>query len=117
LSAISFNGGQMLFELRIVGQEFKDLIQRNNAHHRNAEITFDFLNSGQLAVSTLLAVQCDQHASSICTLGLNDLHDFANGRASRDDVINDQHIAGQRSADQTATFTMRLGLLAVETPG
>ena len=47
----------MLFELRVVSQEFQHLVQRNDADHRNAEVTLHFLDRRQFTVATLLTVQ------------------------------------------------------------
>src|ERR1700712_778166 len=106
----------MLLELRIVSQELKDLVQRNDTHHRDAEVALDLLNGRKRTVATLLAIQGNKHASRARALGCDDLHDFANRRACSDHVVDDQHLAGQRSTHQTAAFAMRLGFLSVETP-
>ncbi|MNE71260.1 hypothetical protein D3C80_1671170 [compost metagenome] len=106
----------MLLERRIVGEELQHLGQRNDADHRNTEVALHFLDRRQLAVTALLAVQRDQHASSLGLLALDDLHDFADRGASGDHVVDDQHVAGQWCADQAAAFAVSLGFLAVEAP-
>ena len=56
-----------------------------------AVVALDFLNGGKLALATLLAVQRDQHASSLGALRVDDLHHLANRRTGSDHVINNQH--------------------------
>ena len=107
----------MLFEFSLIGQIFQYLGQRHNTHHRHGEIALDFLDRRQLALAALLTVQGDQHTGRLRALGLDDLHHFADRRASSNHVVNDQHPAFQRRAHQTAAFAMGLGFLAVEAPG
>src|SRR5437868_11334751 len=72
LSAIGFYGWQVLLELWIISQELQNLSQGHDADHRNTEVTLHFLDRRQLAVTALLAVQGNQHASSLGALGLDD---------------------------------------------
>lgn len=107
----------MLLELRIIGEEFQHLIQRNNADHRNTEVALHFLNRRQLTVAALLTVQGDQHAGGLRTvLGSDDLHHFTDRGTGSNHVVDDQHFTGQRRADQAAAFAVGLGFLAVEAP-
>ena len=74
------------------------------------------MNGRQLALAPLLSIQRNQHPSGLRTLGLNDLHDFANSGPCGDHVIDDQHAAIKRRADQRPPFAMVLGFLAVKAP-
>src|SRR5476649_2898435 len=117
LLAVRTHRRQVLLELRIVFQELQHLVQRHNAHHRNAEITFHFLNCRQLTVAALLTIQRDQHAGGLgAILGCDDLHHLTDGGTGGDHVIDDQHVALERSPNQATAFAMCLGLFAVEAP-
>ena len=61
-----------------------------------------------------LAIQGEQHPGRPRTRGANDVDGFADGRARRDDVVDDQDSAAQGVADDAAAFTVVLGFLAVE---
>ena len=65
LRAISFDRRQMLLELWVIGQELQDLIKRNNADHRDAEVTLDLLDRRKLAIATLLTIERNQDRKSV----------------------------------------------------
>lgn len=84
----------------------------------DTEVTLDFLDRRQLAVTTLLAVQGDQHSRRLgAFLRADDLHHFANGRASSDDVIDDQYVASQRRTDEATASPWALASLRLKHQG
>ena len=97
LLAISLNRGQVLFQLNIIGEIFQHLLQGHNTDHRHSIITFNFLNRRQLALPSFLPIQGNQHTCRLGILCPNDLHDFTDGGAGGDHVVNDQHAASQRA--------------------
>ena len=64
--------------------------------------------------SALLPVQGQGHAGRFGACGTDDVYRLADGRAGRDDVVNDQHAPAQCPADDAAAFTMCLGFFAIE---
>ena len=116
LRPVSFNGWQVLLQGFVFSQKLQHLGQRYDADHRDAEVALDFLDGRQFAIAALLAVEGDQYARRFGALGVNDLHDFTDGGAGRDHVVNDQNVAFKRRTDQAAAFAVGLGFFAVETP-
>ena len=95
----------------------EDLIQVDDADHRNRELRLHFLNGGQLTLALLLSVQSHQYAGRSGASLLNAFNGFAHSRASRDDIINNQHPPLQRGTHDVAALAMGLRLLAVEGVG
>lgn len=117
LRAVSFYLWQILLELHIRRQVLEHLGQGYDANYRYTEIALYFLYGRQFALAALFAVERNQHTGRPGILRLDDLHDFTDGRTSRNDIVNDQDSPGQRRSNQGSTFAMSLGFLAIETPG
>ncbi len=107
----------MLPELLVLGQVVQHLFQGNDADHRHAVVPLHLLDGRQLALPSLLTIERDQHAGSLCFLGTNDLHHLSNGGAGCDHVVDYQYPSRQRRTDQRSAFTVILGFLAIEAPG
>ena len=75
---------------------------------------FEFLDGRKCALSALLPVQGNDEPRDFCTGSRDNLVGLAHGRAGRDDVIDDEHIARQRGADDAAALTVRFGFFAIE---
>jgi len=86
-------------------------------HHRQAIGLAHLVGGRQRAGAAFLAVERDQHAGGFGPMGTDQGHRFAHRGAGRDDVVDDQHTAGQRRADQHPGLAVVLGLLAVEGDG
>ena len=68
-------------------------------------------------LAPLLAVERDHDAGRRRAGAADDVDGLPDRRAGRDHVVDDQHAAAQRRADDAAAFAVVLGFLAVEGPG
>src|SRR5689334_13079879 len=103
---------------RAAARESLDQIgQGQDADASQSELCRYFLHRRLRSLAALLAIERQSDAGRLRTRGADDLDRFANRRARRNHVVDDDDATLERTADDVAAFTVILRLLAIEGPG
>ena len=102
---------------RVAAKRLDEVGQGEDADAPQTELGGHFLHGRKAALAALLPVQGERDTHGRGARGADDFHRFADGGAGRDDVIDDDHAAGERAADDVSALAVLLGFLAVECPG
>src|SRR5690606_18834577 len=95
-----------------------EIVELDDADHPDTQFPLEVLYRGQVrVVADLAAVQRNRQSRDFRAGGGNEAMRLAGGGARGDDVIDNEHAAAQRCADDTAALAVRFAFLAIEGVG
>ena len=115
---VGLEGAYLATKIRGAAKVFDQFRESGNGVHLEAESLADILN-GRVAVlaGLLFTVEGNSQRSGLSTGRLDDLDGFAHGRAGSDDIIDDDHPAGDFGTYDLPAFAVVFYLLAVKGKG
>ena len=112
--AVRANRGQVGRKVFVLFEMIDEIGERHDAADRHAYLGLELLHRRDSRLRPdLLAIERHEHAGRCRARGANQLEHLANCGAGSDHVVENQHAARERSADDRAAFAVVLRLLAV----
>ena len=115
---VGFEGTYLVAKIRGSAKVFDQFGESGNRVHLETESVVDILNSGAAVLAGFLfTIEGNSQCNGLCAGRLDDLDGFVYGRASRDDIIDNNHPTGDFCTYDLSAFAVVFCLLAVKGEG